>query len=147
MVGELAAAKTGVDAAIFAGKVPAFKDEAASGSGTSANPAKENIGLTTKDAEFQSTDTRSNLLSEVKLIGDFATATLTGGSGAIVGTLGNNANIDIKGVEIGHIRAADGTWTCSVFAPATAKGWKDKYIPNGCTKSSAAITAPAAKKP
>lgn len=140
MVGELAAAKTGVDAAIFAGKVPAFKDAAA----TASNPAKENIGLTTKDAEFKSTDTRSNLLSEVKLIGDFATDALTGGSGAIVGTLGNSANIDIKGVEIGHVRAADGTWNCFVYAPATAKGWKDKYVPNGCTKVSATITGTTA---
>lgn len=146
MVGELAAAKTGVDAAIFAGKVPALQDAAA----TASNPAKENIGLSTDAQNFSSNKPRSNLLSKIELKGDFASDALTGGSGAIVGTLGNSANIDIKGVEIGHVRAADGTWNCFVYAPATAKGWKDKYVPNGCTKVAAAITGTttaAATKP
>ncbi len=131
VVGELAAAKTAVDAALFAGKIPGFKDVAASGT----TKGKENVGLTaTSTSAFVATGTavRSNLLAKVELSGGFIT--LASGAGSITGVLGNKANIDIHGVIVAQNRDQSGVWTCSVKS-SSASGWKDKFIPTGCTKA------------
>lgn len=115
VVGELAAAKTGVDAALFDGKIPALNPAAAATS-------QVDIGLGSATAP------RSNLLSAV------STTFVSGKTdGNIVGTLGANANADIAGTKIGQVRSLDGQWKCEIVG-VTGKGWKDKFIPAGCTK-------------
>ncbi|MBE9591674.1 pilin, partial [Moraxella sp. K127] len=84
--------------------------------------SKEDIGL--KDA---SNKPRSNLMSDVELNGFQNT-----GEGAITGTLGNRANKDIVGAKIIQGRDAQGVWTCQIDKQS-ATGWKDKFIPTGCT--------------
>ncbi|MDO4450637.1 MAG: pilin [Moraxella sp.] len=116
VVGELAAGKTAVDAALFEGKQPVLDP---SYEGTS----QEDVGLTTTGG-----NPRSNLMSSVELTG-FE----TNGEGTIVGTLGGKANKDISGATITQSRATDGVWTCTVDGSGAAK-YKDKFIPTGCTK-------------
>nr|AAA53558.1 prepilin [Moraxella bovis] len=116
VVGELAAGKTAVDAALFEGKTPVL--------GTTTTTTKEDIGLTTAGGT-----PRSNLVSAVTLDdGAFAT-----GEGSIKAVLGTRANKDIAGAEIKQIRNDQGVWSCEVKA-AGAPGFKDKFIPTGCTK-------------
>ena len=113
-MGELAAAKTAADAALFEGKTPV--------SGTAGTATKENLGLTTK----ASTATpRSNLLSAVAV-------SFTNSAGTIKGTLGGNANKDIVGTVVTQERDATGVWSCKI--KGAGSGWKDKFIPSGCTK-------------
>ena len=118
VVGELAAAKTAADAALFEGKTPS--------SGVDATATKEDVGLVT--GVGTKAKPRSNLLSAVDV-------TFTNGAGTIKGTLGGNANKDIAGTTVTQTRSADGTWACTVAA-GTAPGFKDKFIPTGCTKGS-----------
>ncbi|WP_115007730.1 pilin [Moraxella lacunata] len=121
VVGELAAGKTAVDAALFEGKEPVLD------AGNTAT-SKEDIGLTSTGGKA-----RSNLLKEtggVVLAGFSATSS----AGTITGTLGNRANKDISGAIITQKRANDGVWTCHV-QQGTATGWKDKFIPTGCTNT------------
>lgn len=126
VVGELAAAKTAVDAALFEGKAPAFKDD------TTASPVTENIGLTSAPATgSSSTDTRSNLIKTVTINGNLVTG---GSDGSIQGTLGKQANTDIANAEIYQRRDTTGVWHCEV-KKKTATGWKDKFIPTGCKLS------------
>ncbi|UYZ72069.1 pilin [Moraxella bovis] len=122
VVGELAAGKTAVDAALFEGKEPVLDP---------ANTAtsKEDIGLTATGGA-----PRSNLLKNDNtgvVLGGFSA---TSSAGTITGTLGNRANKDISGATITQKRATDGTWTCHV-QQAAATGWKDKFIPTGCTNT------------
>lgn len=120
VVGELAAGKTAIDAALFDGKEPVLS--------VASNTTKENIGLTTKDT---STVPRSNLLAANGI-------TLTGAPATgytLKGVLGRNANKDIHSVEISQKRDTNGNWSCTVKAGTNAKGWKDKFIPTGCTKA------------
>ena len=120
MVGELAAAKTAVDAALFEGKTPVLSEK--------TTTSKENIGLTTSET---TTTPRSNLMSELVIgDGDFAT-----GAGSVTATLGNRANKDIAGTTVTQLRNAQGVWSCTVKA-GNATGFKDKFIPTGCTKGS-----------
>ncbi|OBX65851.1 prepilin-type N-terminal cleavage/methylation domain-containing protein, partial [Moraxella lacunata] len=115
VVGELAAGKTAVDAALFEGKTPVL--------GGTPTVSQEDIGLTTTGGAA-----RSNLLSKVAIGGgNFAT-----GAGTIEGTLGNRANKDIHGTVIIQNRNVDGTWNCKITGAGT--GWKEKFIPTGCTK-------------
>ena len=114
VVGELAAAKTGIDAALFDGKTPVL----------TYNPtatSEVSIGLYTS-----SNTPRSNL---IKSITNGWTAASS--AGKITATLGGNANIDIHNATIQQNRSADGTWKCTV-AKDTATGWKDKFVPAGC---------------
>ena len=117
VVGELAAGKTAVDAALFEGKKPVLAKPA------DGNTTTENIGLTTDGGSTP----RSNLMSAVTLSG-FETS----GSGTITGTLGSRANKDIVGADIIQSRDAQGVWTCQIDKK-TAPGWKAKFIPTGCT--------------
>lgn len=126
VVGELAAAKTAVDAALFEGKIPALKDEI-----PTTGKSKENIGLSTDAQDSSSTKTRSNLISQIDIVGGFTTGLSTGNLKA---TLGKQANADIAGAEIYQRRTSEGVWTCEIKESA-ASGWKDKFIPTGCVKS------------
>ncbi|MDO4436141.1 MAG: pilin [Cardiobacteriaceae bacterium] len=123
VVGELAAAKTGVDAGLFEGKTPKL------GSNTSKLSIAP-IGL--KEGANDGTTIRSNLISALDLTYDKAAkpneATLTA-------TLGNKANADIAGSKVTQQRNSEGTWSC-IVDKATAKGWKDQFIPTGCKKKS-----------
>ncbi|AWY19605.1 type IV pilus major pilin TfpQ [Moraxella bovis] len=114
VVGELAAGKTAVDAALFEGKTPKL--------GKAANDTEEDIGLTTTGGTA-----RSNLMSSVN-IGGGAFAT---GAGTLEATLGNRANKDIAGAVITQSRDAEGVWTCTINGSA-APGWKSKFVPTGC---------------
>lgn len=87
--------------------------------------------MTSVDADHSSTDTRSNLLSQVDLTGDFIT--LASGEGVISGILGKNANIDIKGIKVSHKRSKEGVWSCELSE--SSSGWKQKFTPNGCTST------------
>ncbi|STZ63461.1 I pilin [Moraxella lacunata] len=116
VVGELAAGKTAVDAALFEGKEPVLQ-------ANNADTSKEDIGLTDT-----SNKPRSNLMSNVELSGFSATSS----AGTITGTLGTRANKDITGAKIMQNRAADGVWSCTINGSG-ATGWKDKFIPTGCT--------------
>lgn len=114
VVGELAAAKTGIDAALFDGKQPVL----------TYNPtatSQESIGLYTS-----SNTPRSNLIKSIT--NGWTTAS---SAGKITATLGGNANIDIHNATIQQNRSADGTWKCTV-SKGTATGWKDKFVPAGC---------------
>ncbi|QMT31695.1 pilin [Alysiella filiformis] len=115
VVGELAAAKTGIDAALFDGKVPVltYKPTAAS---------EHSVGLYSS-----SNQPRSNLVSAITLTGFTAN-----GAGSVSATLGKNANKDIHTAVITQSRNGDGVWSCLVEGKGT--GWKDKFIPTGCTK-------------
>ncbi|MBE9579976.1 pilin, partial [Moraxella sp. K1664] len=122
VVGELAAGKTAIDAALFEGKEPILKGD--------STTTKENIGLTTGP---NSDNARSNLLASgaggLTLNVNANTVTLTG-------TLGRNANNDIKGATVAQTRDANGNWSCTVAA-GSAPGWKDKFAPAGCTVGAA----------
>lgn len=112
VVGELAAGKTAVDAALFEGKKPVITGD--------SNATQENIGL-----QDSNNSPRSNLMSAVAISG-FETS----GAGNIKGTMGTNANKDISGTEVSQVRAADGVWTCKVTGSAN---YKAKFTPAGCT--------------
>ncbi|WP_276584198.1 pilin [Moraxella bovis] len=114
----MAAGKTAIDAALFDGKKPVLNEE--------STATKENIGLTTAP---NSTKARSNLLAE-----DGITLTEANNVLTLKGTLGRNANKDIAGTEVNQSRDVNGNWSCTVKG-VTGKGWKDKFIPAGCTKA------------
>ena len=120
MVGELAAAKTAADAALFEGKTPVTGETAVK---AAANGGVEDVGLGEPDTP------RSNLLSAVSV-------SFTNSDSKIEGTLGRNANKDITGTTVTQTRSADGTWACTVKPVQNAAGFKDKFIPTGCTKGS-----------
>lgn len=57
----------------------------------------------------------------------------TNGAVDVVATLGSNANSATAGAIVTLKRSEKGVWTC-VVTPSTSSGWKDKFIPGGCTK-------------
>lgn len=117
VVGELAAAKTGIDAALFDGKTPVINP-------ATTNSTEVDIGL------GSAATPRSNLIGKTSgLTTTFSAA--NGGIGSISGTLGNSANADIAGTIISQSRVADGAWTC--FVDGKGSGWKPKFVPSGCT--------------
>ena len=124
VVGELAAGKTGVDAAIFDGKKPTI------GTGTSSDASDLSpIGLATTTGEVysaNSTQTRSNLIGELVITNTFN----SGSAGYIQATLGRNVNNDIRGTLVAQARNAQGVWQCQIKGNGT--GWKSKFIPSGC---------------
>lgn len=132
VVGELAAGKTAVDAGLFEGKTPVLNSDipSANWKSKSATGLVEGTGILTSAAA----GIRSNLVKNIKIDGDGSSSAY-----AVVATLGNRANQDIHNAEIGQVRNADGTWKCFIFK-SSATGWKDTFIPSGCTKAAAAIT-------
>ena len=127
--GELAAAKTGYDAALFNGKAPVLGQVKGTDSAT-----KEDIGLTTDAtpvaAGTASTKVRSNLLTSVTILA--ASGSGADASGGISAVLGGNANQDIQTATVTLKRDNQGVWTC-VVAKGSATGMKAKFVPNGCT--------------
>lgn len=121
VVGELAAAKTAVDEAIFSGKTPVL--------GSSSNDAtKAPLGL--KEGADAGTTVRSNLVADYTLNNPTATNV------DIIAKLGNNANKDIHGATVGQYRNVEGTWSCKVLKGSAGNGWKTKFVPSGCSASS-----------
>ena len=120
VVGELAAAKTAIDEAVFSGKTPVL--------GSSSNNV-DNAPIGLMEGADAGTKVRSNLVASYAL--NNATATNV----EIVATLGANANKDIANATVGQYRNTEGTWSCKV-GQGTAAGWKDKFIPSGCSKLS-----------
>ena len=137
VVGELAAAKTGVDAGLFDGKKPVIGSNS---SKLSVAPIGLGTQTTGTSVKASGAAVRSNLISKVELKGFAAAASGTSStdgpsSGSIVATLGNKANKDIHTATVAQKRDKNGVWTCEVGA-GSAAGWKDKFIPSGCTKVS-----------
>ncbi|QMT34007.1 pilin [Conchiformibius steedae DSM 2580] len=122
VVGELAAAKTAVDAAIFDGKTPK--------AGTNVTKPGSTAAVGLANGDDSATKPRSNLLQAVEV------KFQNGSAGYISGTLGGNANKDIHGTIVKQNRSNDGVWTCTV--KGLGNGWKDKFIPTGCSKENAA---------
>lgn len=121
--GELAAVKTAIDAALFDGKTPVVGSE-------SSTLSQSPIGLVAgKNVSTGSVTSglRSNMMKSVKLSESSHKWTVTA-------TMGNNANKDLEGTQISLERETDGIWKCTVN-PNNAPGFKDKFIPNGCTKA------------
>ena len=117
VVGELAAAKTATDAALFDGKQPVTIAP-----GTAVTAGQEDVGLGAPGAP------RSNMLSAVAV-----TFGATDSKGTIAGTMGKNANKDITGTIVTWTRDTNGVWACTT--KGSGSGWKDKFAPSGCPKS------------
>lgn len=139
VVGELAAGKNAVDAALFEGKAPILNSDVLSVDWDS----KAAIGLvegkdsqTSTSAVTGSKKIRSNLIAKIKIDGD---NTGTSSAYALVATLGQRADAGIHGAEVGQVRSMEGTWKCFVFR-GSATGFKNQFIPTGCNKASATIT-------
>ena len=115
VMGEIASAKTAVDAGLFDGKKPVLNP-------ASSAITEVDIGLGTTSAP------RSNMLSALALTNPSATNI------GITGTLGTNANKDIAGATVAWNRATDGTWKC-VVKKGAATGWKEKFVPSGCSNT------------
>lgn len=122
VVGELAAAKTAIDEGIFSGKTIVL-------GASSTDTAKAPIGL--MEGAEAGTKVRSNIVDSYELKNEAATNV------EIIAKLGGNANKDIAGAKVGQFRNTEGTWSCQIQS-GSATGWKDKFIPSGCTKKAAA---------
>ena len=123
VTGELASAKTAVDAALFNGEIPGNDEQPAAGT----TPRMVNVGLTDNGG----TTVRSNLVLAGTGIDNTWVTNGVQGEGHIAATLGQNANADIHTAQIGWVRDDQGVWTCEVIAGGA--GWKEKFVPNGCT--------------
>lgn len=133
VMGEIGSIKTAVDAALFNGEVPG-NDEQPAQPGNPPTPRMVNIGLSPDGT----TDPRSNLLSATA---NTWIANGVQGQGTISGTLGNNANADIHGVNVGWSRNAGGEWQCQFIDTINATGWKEKFLPVSCVDIAAFSTA------
>ena len=56
------------------------------------------------------------------------------GAGTITATLDGEVSSAVKGATITLTRANTGAWSCKVIG-VSANGWKDSYIPTGCTNT------------
>ena len=74
--------------------------------------------------------TTSTLLTEAPTV----VSSKSAGTASITGKVGNKAAAALTGSEVILTRAATGAWTCTVKAGSNA-GWKDSFIPTGCTKA------------
>lgn len=124
LVGELAAAKTAVDEAIFSGKTPVLGS-------TSDDSSKAPLGL--MEGADAGTKVRSNI---VATSGGYTLNNPTATNVEIIAKLGNNANKDIHGATVGQYRSSEGTWSCKVLKGTAGTGWKTKFVPSGCASSS-----------
>ncbi len=65
----------------------------------------------------------------------FASAVdFSNGVNSISVTLNENVSPNVNGAVITLSRAADGTWSC-IVTKSSNSGWKDSYVPAGCTVS------------
>ena len=74
--------------------------------------------------------TTSTLLTAAPTIASSASA----GTASITAKVGGKAAAALTASEVVLTRAATGAWTCTVKA-GTNDGWKDSFIPTGCTKA------------
>ena len=72
--------------------------------------------------------TESNLQDPAPAV----TSSAADGTAEIVATMGDKAAAAAAGAVITLTRADTGAWTC-VVTPSTNGGWKDSYIPTGCS--------------
>lgn len=130
VVYELSAAKTGVDGALFEGRIPVVSLKAQD------DKTYSGIGISTvynSDASSASDyEVRSGILSKVEVKGFGGARTLNSGSaGQIVGTLGRAANRGIYDAVVIQERNEKGVWTC--WVKGNGKGsWKKKFVPPNC---------------
>lgn len=118
VAGEVSARKTIVDAAYFKGR------KVVVGSTTKTTDS-DTLGL--KSGEDDAGTPTSNMMSAVEV------TTPDGPAMTIKATLGNGANSAIRGTTVTYSRTAQGNWSCEVDKTAAA-GWKDKFLPAGCTQ-------------
>ncbi len=131
--GEMSAAKTAIDAALFEGLQPVL------GKVDESDHTKENIGLT-KDkkplaAGTQSTRIHSLLISKMNLsvrTGAAITQPAKAQEWTLVATLGKEANMNIAGAMLQLDRDEEGIWTCTV-KKGGATHFKAKYVPSNCS--------------
>ncbi len=125
VVSEISAVRPAVDTALFAGRVPGFKNVVA------GTVTREDIGLTTAPVSgLVANNPRSNLLASVELTGGFTD--LSSGAGQILGHLGGNTSPSVAGAIVYQVRGDSGVWSCYVDKGSASDGWKDKYVPSGC---------------
>ena len=136
VVGELAAAKDLIDAALFDGKSAVLNVKQTN------NTNYEAIGMATSQAGSGPTlgvsypNVRSTLIQSLTM----DTTLSSSGIGSIKAVLGNKAYKNIRTAEIAQTRTDDGVWTCYVDGKNLA-GWKTKFVPTGC-KAEAVPAAP-----
>lgn len=73
--------------------------------------------------------TTSNLTTDAA-----ATMDTAAGTAAITATLNDDVSANVNGATVNIGRTATGTWSCAITVSSNA-GWKDSYIPSGCSKS------------
>ena len=129
VAGEMAGRKTIVDAAVFKGRGIVIGD---------STEAENTDTLAFAKGADGATAAISNLVKAELLPGTVSTFGTTPGkataAGKLVLTMGNTANAAIRGTVITYTRDAQGNWECTVnpAAAAAAKGWKSKFMPQGC---------------
>ena len=136
VAGEMAGRKTIVDAAIFKGRGIVIGDETKKENtdtlafAKGADDAKAAISnLVTAELDPGTVSTFGTTPADAKPAGE------------LVLTMGNSANAAIRGTVITYTRDAQGNWECKVD-PAAAKGWKSKFMPQGCVAKATATTTP-----
>jgi len=75
--------------------------------------------------------TTSNIITPAPTI----VATPATGIATIAATLGDKASAAVTGAIITLSRDNTGAWSCSIDPAAATNGWKDSYMPTGCSKS------------
>ena len=125
VAGEMAGRKTIVDAAVFKGRGIVLGD-------STVSPNVDTLSFT-KGADG-ATAPISNLVSAATSSFSTTPAVATP-DGELVLTMGNTANAAIRGTIITYKRDGQGNWECTVdpAVAVAAKGWKSKFMPQGCT--------------
>lgn len=119
---EVSSSKVAIEHILSNGNLPTLNPQESDK--VSNGVLKEYIGL-------NESAPNSSLIYTASLDVDEATKTFN----SISATLGKNAYIGIQGSVIKLSRQADGLWTCVVTGQG--KGWKEKFVPTGCTSKSA----------
>lgn len=135
VVYELSAAKTGVDGALFEGRIPVVtlkaQDESKfSGVGLST-------GYNSNNRSAADYEVRSNILKKIEVLG--FNEGHGGSKGQIVGTLGRQANRDVHDALVIQERSDKGVWECWI-KPNGRPSWRGKFIPPNCKVGSGTLT-------
>lgn len=112
VVGELSALKSAAEVAVTEGKEVVLTETEV---GTDFD-TKASLGYTT-----------SSLLSNLT-VADSTAATVSW-----TGILGGQAAAAVKGTTVKIARTEDGAYTCTITGAGS--GWKDSYIPAGCSNT------------
>lgn len=122
---ELAARKMIADAAVFKGRSVVLGQK-------STSQDADALGLTKGDDA--GSGSVSNMVEGYTALTD-ATNCSTGKC-VLEAKLGDDANPSVTGALVTLTRENTGEWTCTVTAPTdTTGGWKDSFIPSGCSKT------------